>query len=276
MKKLLTMIIAMAMCVACVFGVTGCGDTRPTLQVYTNAGFAPYEYMNEYGEVVGVDIDIMREVGEVLGYNVVINDIEFDQILVEVAKSELAVGAAGMTKTDKRDEIALPSNEYAISVQYVIVPADMFTDKNEGDKVTVAELSAITKKAIGVQEGTTGDFLISDEVNGYEDDDGNPVEGVLQGQGIEVMKYTNAIVASQDIGLTLGAVVIDKLPAQSICAGNANLKCLELDNEPEHYVVYFNKNATELRDRFNAVLDVMIEKGLIEFYTLKHSGGIVG
>ena len=30
------------------------------------------------------------------------------------------------------------------------------------------------------------------------------------------MSYTNAIVASADIGTTLGAVVIDKLPAKSI------------------------------------------------------------
>ena len=275
MKKLLTIIVAIMMSVLCLFGATGCGGNgKPTLMVYTNAGFAPYEYMNEYGEVVGVDIDIMKEVGEVLGYNVVINDIEFDQILVEVQKDEFAIGAAGMTKTEERDEVALPSIEYAVSVQYVIVPASAFADKGENDTVTVAELEALTTKTIGVQEGTTGDFLISDAVYGYEDE-GAHVTGELEGKGMECLKYTNAIIASQDIGKTIGAVVIDKLPAQSICKGNPNLKCLQLENEPENYVLYFNKNATELKDKVNKVLEKMISGGVIDFYTLKHSGGIV-
>ena len=274
MKKLLTLIVAALMSITCVFGLVGCSDDngKPTLQVYTNAGFAPYEYVNEFGEVVGVDIDIMKEVGEVLGYNVVINDIEFDQILVEVEKSELAIGAAGMTETDERNEIALPSIQYAKSVQYVIVKADAFEGK---EKLTLADLKTLGTKAIGVQEGTTGDFLVSDAISGTEDDNGQHVAGELENAGFSRMGYTNAIVASQDIGTTLGAVVIDKLPAESICKGNTALKCLELDAEPENYVLYFNKAATELRDKVNKVLEKIIAGGVIDFYTLKHSGGII-
>lgn len=276
MKKILTLIVTLLMGFTCVFGAVGCGGSdKPVLQVYTNAGFAPYEYMNEYGEVVGVDIDIMQEIGEILGYKVVINDIEFDQILVEVQENEFAIGAAGMTKTTERDEVALPSIEYAVSVQYVIVPATMFPDKSNGELVTISELTAITKKAIGVQEGTTGDFLISDAVYGVDNEDGSHTTGELENSGIACMKYTNAIVASQDIGSSIGAVVIDKLPAESICKGNTNLRCLQLDSEPEHYVLYFNKNATELRDKVNKVLEKMIAGGVIDFFTLKHSGGII-
>ena len=278
MKKFLTLIIATLMSLTCVFGLVACDkdNGKETLQIYTNAGFAPYEYVNEYGEVVGVDIDIMQEVGEVLGYNVVINDIEFDQILEEVGKNPLAIGAAGMTKTAERDEIALPSIEYAVSVQYVIVPADAFTNKAPTDKITIEELKSISKKAIGVQEGTTGDFLVSDAISGTEDDDGNHVKGELEDAGFEKMSYTNAIVASADIGTTLGAVVIDKLPAESICKGNTAIKCFQLDAEPENYVLYFNKEATALKDKVNKVLEKMISGGVIDFYTVKHSGGIVG
>ncbi len=278
MKKILTLIIAMLMSLTCIFGLTGCNDdsSKPTLQVYTNAGFAPYEYVNESGEVVGVDIDIMKEVGEVLGYNVVINDIEFDQILVEVEKSELAIGAAGMTQTEERDVMALPSIQYAKSVQYVIVAADAFSDKDPAnDKLTISDLKTLSKKAIGVQDGTTGDFLVSDAISGTEDDNGDHVTGELEGEGFERMGYTNAIVASQDVGKTIGSVVIDKLPAESICKGNSALKCFELDAEPENYVLYFNKNATELRDKVNKVLEKMISGGVVDFYTLKHSGGII-
>ena len=126
MKKFFVMLLTLIMGIGCI-GFIGCGDSEgKTLNVYTNAGFAPYEYVNENGQVVGVDIDIMKEVGEVLGYKVVIKDIDFNQILVEVAKDEYAVGAAGMTKRPDRDEVALATNIYATSVQYVIVPTGTF------------------------------------------------------------------------------------------------------------------------------------------------------
>ena len=277
MKKFLTLLLTAITCLVCAFSAVGCstGNGKPTLYVYTNAGFPPYEYMNEYGEVVGVDIDIMQEVGEILGYNVIINDIEFDQILVEVQNNVNAVGAAGMTQDPSRDEAALPSTIYAESVQYVIVPSNMFPDKDANSVVTIEELAQVTTKAIGVQEGTTGDFLISDAVYGYEDDDGEHVTGDLENAGLECMKYTNAIIASQNIGSEVGAVVIDMLPALSICNANPNLKCYELDNDPEYYVLYFNKNATELKAKVDKVLQVMFDSGVIDFLTLKHSGNIV-
>ena len=87
--------------------------------------------------------------------------------------------------------------------------------------------------------------------------------------------YTNAIVASQDIGTSLGAVIIDKLPAESIVASNSNLECYELDAEPENYVLYLNKNATELLAKVNKVLEKLISGGVIDYFTLKHSGGII-
>ena len=263
MKKILTLIISAILCVGCTLGLTACGDDKPTLQVYTNAGFAPYEYVNENGEVVGIDIDIMQEIGEVLGYNVVINDIEFGLIMEDVGKDVLAVGAAGMTKTDERDEAALASSIYATSVQYVIAPkGSLDSVLNAESKV---ELTALAGKKIGVQQATTGDFMISDAIDAGDLGDAT------------VTQYANAIIASDDIGSALDVVVIDKLPAQSIAGADAeNLQAYELAEEPESYVLYFNKGATELVAKVNAVLDTMIANGVINFYTLKHSGGIVG
>ena len=277
MKKLLALIVMSLMALTAVFGFTACNkDDGKTLQVYTNAGFAPYEYVDKDGEVKGVDIEIMKEIGSVLGYNVVINDIEFDQILEEVGKNTLAVGAAGMTKKESRDLVALASISYATSVQYVITAKDALDDYVVDGKVAVSALSNLSKKVVGVQEGTTGNWLVEDAISGTTDDDGNHVTGDLEGKDFSVITYTNAIVASGDIGQSLGAVVIDKLPAQAIVASNNALECYELDAEPESYVLYFNLEATELVEKVNAVLQVMIDNGVIDYYTLKHSGGILG
>jgi polar amino acid transport system substrate-binding protein len=212
-------------------------------------------------------MDIMEEIGEVLGYKIEVRDIDFEQILNEVANNKNAVGAAGMTKNPDRDLIALSSISYATSVQYAIVAKGTFTEADLVDgKLPLAKLATLSNKKIGTQTGTTGYYMVDDAIN-LEDGD-------LYGKNASCFTYKNAIIASQDIGSQIGSVVIDKLPAQTICASNSNLECFELDAEPESYVLYFNKEATALVEKVNAVLATMIENGVIDYFTIKHSGGI--
>lgn len=273
LKKILATVMATIAAVA-TFGFAGCGGSKgndkETLYVYTNAGFAPYEYINDKGKVVGVDIDIMNYIGEELGYDVVINDIDFNQILLEVESDKMAVGAAGMTQRADRDAVALASISYATSVQYVIVPTGTFDAEDLTDgKLPLSKLNELSNKTIGVQLGTTGEYMVDDATVAADEEAGTPA-GELY--GANKIAYKNAIVASQDIGTTLGAVIIDKLPAQEISETNSNLECFELDAEPESYVLYFNKEATELVTQVNAILAQMIADGTIDQYTLNHSG----
>ena len=55
-----------------------CGSEE-TLTVYTESGFAPFEYVDG-GEIVGVDVDIMQLVGEKLNKKVIFEDVAFDVI----------------------------------------------------------------------------------------------------------------------------------------------------------------------------------------------------
>ena len=256
MKKILTVILAAVMVLCCAAFASCTKTEEKVLNVYTNAGFAPYEYLDENGKVVGVDIDVVNYIGQKLGYKVVINDIEFNAILNEVAKDKFAVGAAGMSKKAERDEVALASDVYATSVQYIIAPKGTF----EGDKVALADAVAYVAgsaiKSIGVQKGTTGADLVA---------------GGIEGTDAKVIEYSNAIIASNDIGTTVAAVVIDKMPAESICKGKDNLQCWSLDAEMESYVMYFNKDNAELVKQVNDVLKQMIADGLIDQYTVKHS-----
>ena len=259
MKKFLLLVLAFVLGLTCL-GMTACNKGN-TLYVYTNSGFAPYEYLNDQGKVVGVDIDIMNAIGEELGYKVVVRDIEFDQILNEVAKDKNAIGAAGMTKKESRDLVATASISYATSIQYVIVPKGTFTSADlENGKLPVAKLAGMD---VGAQVGTTGYYLVDDAI-ALEDGD-------LYGTGSTVKTYKNAIIASQDIGTMVDAVIIDKLPAQSICANNDDLECFELDAEPESYVLYLNKEATDLLEDINEVLQKLIDDGTIAQYTINHS-----
>ena len=271
MKKFITLILTVILSLGCVAGLTACNDNgnKETLYVYTEAGFPPYEYMKD-GKLVGVDIDIMNKIGEELGYNVVISSIEFGQILAKVGQNKMAVGAAGMTKKPDRDEVALASISYATSMQYVITVKGTFGEEDLVDgKLPISKLAGMT---IGTQEATTGHFLVADAVDGYADENKEHVTGEIEGTGASYVQYKNAVLASQNLGGSLQAVVIDKLPAESIVSGNDNFECIPLDAEPESYVLYFNKNATELVAKVNVVLQKMIDDGTIAQYVVNHSG----
>ena len=70
MKKLLAVLIAaIAATIGC-FSLTGCKKEENTLIVYTEAGFAPFEF-KEKGkrDVIGVDIEIAKYIANKYGYN---------------------------------------------------------------------------------------------------------------------------------------------------------------------------------------------------------------
>lgn len=261
MKKVLSIVLAIALIAVCGVALFACSTPEDTLMVYTNAGFAPFEYVNTEGKVVGVDIDIMNYIGKELGYKVIINDIEFKEILNQVQGSKYAVGAAGMSKKAERDEVATASIVYATSTQYVIAPNGTFA---ENAIVTLDQLLAAANK-IGIQAGTTGQYLVEDYIDEVKEDNESITNSTIE--------YTNAIVASQDIGSTVHAVVIDELPAKSIAAANNNLSCWKIDAEPESYVLYFNKGAGDLVTKVNAILQQMITDGTINQYIINHSNG---
>ena len=269
MKKIITLILSVLMALGCFAGLTACNEPeKETLYVYTEAGFPPYEYMKD-GQLVGVDIDIMNKIGEELGYKVVVTSIDFGLILTKVGQNEMAVGAAGMTQKPDRDEVALASISYATSMQYVITVKGTFGEEDLVDgKLPISKLAGMK---IGTQEATTGYFLVEEAVDGYTNDEEQHVAGEIEGTGASYEQFKNAVLASQHLGTSLQAVVIDKLPAESIVSGNSNFECVPLEAEPESYVLYFNKNATELVNKVNVVLQKMIDDGTIDQYVVNHS-----
>ncbi|MCR5415376.1 MAG: ABC transporter substrate-binding protein/permease [Pseudobutyrivibrio sp.] len=91
-----------------------------TLVVATNATFQPYEYYVD-GEVVGIDMDMIKAVGDKLGMDVQIEDMEFDAIINAVNSGKADVGVAGMTMTEERAKSINFSTSYITSKQVIVV-----------------------------------------------------------------------------------------------------------------------------------------------------------
>ena len=98
-----------------------------TLVMATNAAFDPYEYI-ENGEIVGIDAefakalcDKLKALCDKLGYDLEIEDMEFDSIIAAVVSGKADFGMAGMTVTPERQEQIDFTDTYCTAAQNIIV-----------------------------------------------------------------------------------------------------------------------------------------------------------
>jgi polar amino acid transport system substrate-binding protein len=255
MKKILSLILVVVMLTSalCFAGCGGKDDN--TLLVYTEAGFAPYEFIYN-NEIVGVDIAIMQAVAEELGKELVITDVAFDTICTSVQNGKADAGAAGITIRPDRAEQVDFSIPYSSTEQYIIVPVS-----ND----TIKTLEDLKGKKIGIQNGTTSDMLVADLI----------ADKTLEGS--EIIPYTSPAVAAASMNKQ-DAVVTDKLTAQLIVANDANLKAFPLvkaDGTPaaevEEYGICVQKGNKELLDTINKVLEQLIADGTIDKWVEEYS-----
>lgn len=94
--------------------------SKGKLIMATNAAFEPYEYY-EGTEIVGIDTEMAKAICDKMGYDLQIDDMEFDAIISAVQSGKADFGAAGMTVTEDRLTSIDFTDSYATSTQVVIV-----------------------------------------------------------------------------------------------------------------------------------------------------------
>lgn len=275
MKKLLSIALAVCMAAGSLFAFASC-KKEETLTVYTEAGFAPFEYVKD-GKIVGVDVEIMEKVGKKLGKKVVFENIAFDSIVDAVSAGKLTnVGAAGISITAARKEKVDFSNEYYEAKLYVIYPAAEAAtyESNTTDSVTGVYWDSLKGKKIAVQNGTTADLFLGDELG---------EGGTLEGSNAAKVGFDALATAVEDVtkGTDSNVLIIDELPAKKLIEGKSNLKCAPLyykggegeKDSPatDKYAICVTKGQTELLKAINEVLAELGKEG-IEALVQKHLG----
>ena len=79
--------------------VLSSGVMAQTYVVGTNASFPPFEYVED-GEIVGFDIELIKEIAKLQDFEVEVRDISFDSLIPGLASGSLDIVAAGMTITE--------------------------------------------------------------------------------------------------------------------------------------------------------------------------------
>lgn len=91
------------------------------MKMITNAEFPPYESMTEDGEIIGIDVDIMKAICDELDMKLEVENTAFDSVIVSVERGTSSVAASGITITPDRLEHVDFSNPYTKAKQVVIV-----------------------------------------------------------------------------------------------------------------------------------------------------------
>ncbi len=254
MKKIIGMMLSGVMAAAL---VTGCGATDiatgnsnskiasdtlsdGVLTVGTNAEFPPFEYVGDDGQPDGFDMALIKAVGEELGVEVVVENMEFDSLVSSIG-SKTDVAIAGMTVTEERKQSVDFSEPYYNAVQHVLVPKDS----------PIAAYDDLIGKTIGVQLGTTGDFIV-EEIEGATD-----------------QQYNKAVDAVNDlVNGRLDAVIVDSNPA-GVFASKYPDQIKDLNGEDfgfgiEEYAIALPKGDTALKEAIDVAITNMKEDGTFD------------
>ncbi len=271
MKKTLAIMAALCMIVA----MTACGSSKPAeapaaatteaaqetseaaepaaaittvnagkLTMSTNAAFPPYEMTTDTGEFEGIDIELASAIAEMLGLELVVDDMDFDAALLAVQQGKSDIVMAGVSVTDERKQVMDFSDPYSNGVQVVIVVSD-------SDIETIDDLAG---KMIGTQRGTTGNLYCTDD---YGED--------------HVTTYDNGLTAVQALlNGQVDCVVIDQEPARSFVKANPGLKILDSKYVTEQYAIGIAKGNTALVDAVNKCLAELKDGGTLDSVISKY------
>ncbi len=249
--------------IACVTGlVAGCSsdpDARaitapPTIKAghltaCTDMPYEPFEF--QVGdESKGIDIDLIKAVGQSMNLAVEFRDVDFDSIFAELSSRKCDLVASAVSITDERQA------DFAFSDGYFEVNQSLLV--RTADKARYRDLQSLRASKVGVQKGTTGAAYVASHLppaNVAEFDDASEMVGALQRQEIEA--------------------VVQDLPINSYRAAQSPELAVArtfTDVERERYGFAMNKDAEQLRSAVNASLEQLRSNGEYDKILVRYLG----
>lgn len=246
MKKILALMLAVLMVMAC---FTGCAAKGKTLQQVKDAGklviatspdFPPFESL-EGGKVVGIEIDILELICKELGVELAVEEMDFDAVLNGIQSAKYDAAVSGITVTDARKKNMLFTDAYYEAAQAIVV-------KEGSAIVTKADLDG---KKVSVQTGTTAEEFCLD--NGY-------TVSSFQANADAQTALTSGKVDAWVIDNCTAIEMVEKYNSEN----EDKLVILDEAMTTEPYAFAFAFGSEDLVEAVNSILNKLIEDGTIE------------
>ena len=214
---------------------TAAADTSDkTWIIAMDTVFRPFEFTNENGEFVGIDVDIIKAVAEDQGFNIEIQSLGWDAAVAAVQAGQADALLAGASITEERQASGwIFSDSYYDSSQ-------IFTVKGDSD---IASFEYLESKKVAVKNGTEGAKFADSLKDEY---------------GFSVDVYEDSPTMYQAVVLGQADACVEDKPimGDSIKTGGLELKVVEgMESETAPYgLAIMNEANQELLDMFNAGL----------------------
>ncbi|MDO9545652.1 MAG: ABC transporter substrate-binding protein [Pelolinea sp.] len=164
MKKLMKVVL---MVIVLTVLVSACSPKAPAsrwdaiketgkIVVGTSADYEPWEYKDEDDNFVGIDMEIMREIGKRMGVEVEFQDLGFDALVTAVQEGKVDAAIAAMASTAERRETV------DFSVMYY-AGDNIMLKASDSDIAFTDPLEAASYK-IGTQSGTIMQYWVENNL----------------------------------------------------------------------------------------------------------------
>ena len=259
MKKILCLILALIMVIACFAGCQNNTATQKDSEYVKAKGtlivgiteFAPMDYKDEGGNWIGFDADMATAFAKELGVNVKFQLIDWNSKTMELDGKNIDVVWNGMTLTDAVKKAMETSNPYCNNQQVVVVKKDVA--ENYQTKESLAGLK------FAVEEGSAGAEQVA------------LLEGVTY---VEVLDQATAL--AEVLAGTSDAAIIDSLMATAMLGEGTGFEALTftVGLNDEEYGVGFRKGsdlAKMLNDFFKKSYDNGTMQSIAAEYGIDHT-----
>lgn len=244
MKKLIALMLAMVMALSLVAcgkpaendnsandnntNTDGDATATRTFVMGVDAEYPPFSYLGEDGQYTGFDVEVCKAVCDLLGWDLQVFGVNWDQKLVQLDAKECDCVWSGMTILDSMKEAGyVISAPYYDNTQVIMV-------KEGSDIKSSADLAG---KVVAVQLGTSGEALLAD------------------GGDLADLAATFADLTTCDSflkcftelgGGAVDAVIVDKPVAVSYAESNKGFTVLDEGLGAEQYGIAFRTGDEEL------------------------------
>lgn len=235
------------------FALVGCGADSATDEngnkiytVATDATYAPMEYMDKDGDIVGLDIEIVKAIAEEMDITVEFKNYGWDPLFSAVENGEADFAVSSITITDDRKKSHGFTDPYYTANQLILVPEDS----------TVTKFEDLKGKRVAVQMSTTGDIV---------------TRGLLGKTSADVISAeTMPFAIGEMVNGNADAAIGDNVVILEYIKNNPNVKLKTVDDpafEKEYYGLMVKKGNTELIALLNEGIEKIKANGKLKEIT---------
>jgi polar amino acid transport system substrate-binding protein len=240
MKKILSFVL-----IGFVLVMSGCEDSTK-VTVLTSSGYEPYEMIDNKGELIGFDIDLMEALAEEANIEIEWKDVAFEGIIASLQSGQADVAIAGISPTADRAEMVDFSDVYYNTTSGLtnVIVSDVGSN--------IMSLNDLEGKVVSAQLGTVqATFLES-----IKDDYSFTVD----------LRDNNTQIVEEIKAGRIDALIVEVLISESILEQNASLTSIGFESlldDSAGNAIAFAKDS-EYVDVFNDALQTLIENGSVD------------